>query len=572
MSDLNQFVQAQKLSLSGSGCTSTASSIVLSSFYLADGTTLAAMTDFGTIGFMTIEPGTSKEENISFTGITQNADGTATLTGVSRGLGFVAPYTAVSANQKAHAGGSVVIVSNSAPFYDRMTSKNNDETIAGLWDFTTAPTVPAGATGSQALNYTQAAAIMSGAVGTADETIYGTVKTSVAPASAGVPIAVGSNDPQFVQYFAETGVADAYVITPSPAISAYAVGQRFSFKAVNANTTASTLNVNGLGAKTIKKLAGATDLVSGDIGAGQLVTVEYDGTNFQMTSPVGNAPSAIVATDVQTFTANGTWTKPTGAKIVEVFAFGAGGSGGAGGGAAGGNSGSGGSGGAGGGFSKKIINSSLLGATETVVVGVGYTGGVGSSGGSGTNGTDGGDSTFGTNKVIAKGGAKGRGGAVSGAATTGGTGGVGGGDSHQNGGNGGAGTAYNSGGSGTAGTSTSGDISPRGGAGGGGGGSAAGGNTGATGGSFTTTYIAAGGTAGANGAGGNGTDGSTTLLVGGTGGGGGGGTAGGTYNGGNGGLYGGGGGGGSGAEWGVVTTGGDGGDGKDGLIVVITYF
>lgn len=114
---------------------------------------------------------------------------------------------------------------------------------------------------------------------------------SVAPLSAASPIAVGKNDPQFVNYFAETGAANAYVITPSPSIGAYAVGQRFSFKATNANTTASTLNINALGVKTIKKLGGATDLVIGDIAAGMIVSVEYDGTNFVMLNPVANVSS-----------------------------------------------------------------------------------------------------------------------------------------------------------------------------------------------------------------------------------------------------------------------------------------
>lgn len=91
-------------------------------------------------------------------------------------------------------------------------------------------------------------------------------------------------------YKADTGAANAYVITPSPAITAYTAGQIFSFKATNANTTASTLNVNGLGVKTIKKLGGATDLASGDIAAGMIVQCEYDGTNFIMLNPVANAP------------------------------------------------------------------------------------------------------------------------------------------------------------------------------------------------------------------------------------------------------------------------------------------
>src|ERR1035437_2096157 len=51
-------------------------------------------------------------------------------------------------------------------------------------------------------------------------------------------------------YKADTGAADAYAIAPAPAITAYTVGQVFTFKATNANlTTTNTLNVSGLGAK-----------------------------------------------------------------------------------------------------------------------------------------------------------------------------------------------------------------------------------------------------------------------------------------------------------------------------------
>ncbi len=54
------------------------------------------------------------------------------------------------------------------------------------------------------------------------------------------------------------------------------------------NTSAATLNVDSLGAKTIKKNHD-TDLASGDIEIGQKVLVSYDGTNFQMISQVANA-------------------------------------------------------------------------------------------------------------------------------------------------------------------------------------------------------------------------------------------------------------------------------------------
>ena len=68
--------------------------------------------------------------------------------------------------------------------------------------------------------------------------------------------------------------------TLTPTLTAYAVGQQFSFVAAGTNTTSMTLNINGLGAKAITR-SGATALIAGDITVGTMVTVIYDGTRFQ---------------------------------------------------------------------------------------------------------------------------------------------------------------------------------------------------------------------------------------------------------------------------------------------------
>jgi len=86
-----------------------------------------------------------------------------------------------------------------------------------------------------------------------------------------------------LDYAADTGAADAYAIALSPVLPAYITGMPIHFKAANANTGASTLNVNALGVKDIKKNYNAA-LVADDIKAGQMVTVVYDGVNFQMLS------------------------------------------------------------------------------------------------------------------------------------------------------------------------------------------------------------------------------------------------------------------------------------------------
>lgn len=84
-----------------------------------------------------------------------------------------------------------------------------------------------------------------------------------------------------------TGTND-YVVTLDPAPTSYEAGMIVSFLAQNANTYHSTLNCNGLGAKTIFKNV-YQNLVAGDISENQIVSVIYDGTNFQVVSGSGGS-------------------------------------------------------------------------------------------------------------------------------------------------------------------------------------------------------------------------------------------------------------------------------------------
>ncbi len=85
-------------------------------------------------------------------------------------------------------------------------------------------------------------------------------------------------------YGPESGAADVYVVTMDPAPIAYADGMHIEFNADNANTGAATVNVNGLGAKSLK-LGVSTNPGADYIKAGSIVVAVYDGTNFQMTQP-----------------------------------------------------------------------------------------------------------------------------------------------------------------------------------------------------------------------------------------------------------------------------------------------
>lgn len=135
MADNTKFVQAQDFKLSGGGVTSTATTINLASFKLPDGSTNITMSDFGDVGHGVLEPGTSREEIVTFTGVTQNGDGTATLTGVTRGVNFVDPYDEQSAYKQTHSGNALFRISNTSKFYSEFALKDNDESITGLWTF-----------------------------------------------------------------------------------------------------------------------------------------------------------------------------------------------------------------------------------------------------------------------------------------------------------------------------------------------------------------------------------------------------------------------------------------------------
>jgi hypothetical protein len=89
-------------------------------------------------------------------------------------------------------------------------------------------------------------------------------------------------------YAAATGSTNAYAVTLAPAISAYTAGLVINFKANAANTGAATINANSVGNVTIKK-NGSTDLAIGDIANGQIATVIYDGTYFQLCSRINSS-------------------------------------------------------------------------------------------------------------------------------------------------------------------------------------------------------------------------------------------------------------------------------------------
>jgi len=81
--------------------------------------------------------------------------------------------------------------------------------------------------------------------------------------------------------YAVVSGTDTYTATLDPVPTEYVTGQTFTLNFTNANTGASTININSLGAKPLKKQGGLA-LESGDIVASTIYTAVYDGTNFQL--------------------------------------------------------------------------------------------------------------------------------------------------------------------------------------------------------------------------------------------------------------------------------------------------
>lgn len=320
----------------GSSIGSTDTTILLSSFTEPVSNVPYTMVLLNTdIAYGTIAPRTSSSEFISFTGITQNADGSATLTGVTRGLAKKSPFTTSSTFKLPHSGQSVFILSDAPQVLNKYITLENAETITGLKTFPGGGTASAPVSGVSYTmptndleyaskkyvdNVTLAAApdatlTVKGVleVATTAEINAGTstggtgasiavrpdqlIATTVWLAAGGdnTDIAVGSGNKFVTQtgfqkavevYAASATGNDTYVITLSPVPISLVNGMRLKFKTDVGNTGAATLNVNGLGA--ISLVTGiSTALVTGDIVANQVVEVVYNSTGpvFQVLNP-----------------------------------------------------------------------------------------------------------------------------------------------------------------------------------------------------------------------------------------------------------------------------------------------
>lgn len=236
--------------LAGNGITSSASSITLQSLTVTQTGALITDAMLSDTFYITLEPGSkTKQEIVSCTTVAQNAGGTATLSGCTRGLLPFTPYTASTTYAFVHAGGSQVIFSDPPQLFNQYLAKANTEsvtgqytyastspilydgefavattslqlpyanwikqnfvnrflaeTVAGVKTFSSKPIFSAGGTSSveptaatdiATKNYVDN--VTNQGAATATESVAGISKLSVAAADANNPIVVGDNDPR----------------------------------------------------------------------------------------------------------------------------------------------------------------------------------------------------------------------------------------------------------------------------------------------------------------------------------------------------------------------------------------
>lgn len=284
-----------------SSISSTQTTITLSSFKVpVSGANMTMALMDTTIVYATISPRTSNSEFISFTGITQNSDGTATLTGVTRGLNKTAPFTESSSFKLPHAGGSQFILSDAPQVFNRYSVIANDEAITGRKQFPTGGTASAAVVGATYSAPTQDNEIATkkyvddtasfgaplATISTPGLIVLGSATQIEVGVVRGASNAyIGLTNEQYgarkiIGYARTEGSANAYTISATTAISGYATGQIVGFEASFTNTGNSTINVNGLGAKNL--FLGGTGLFPGAISTNAYIGAVYDGTEFEI--------------------------------------------------------------------------------------------------------------------------------------------------------------------------------------------------------------------------------------------------------------------------------------------------
>ena len=281
-----------------------------------DGTTLSGLYS------LTFDEGTASEEHML-----------VTMTGASgsisrRGLSRVDAYTEVTANKFVHNRGASVKVTNVSAINIQRLLNGDDSFNSPAWTGVASISglsTPTSSETTKAANIAYVNAVSIAGANDASTTVKGITEEATQAEIAAGTAAGGTSARLFANpstlaphvqsgawlYAAEDGSGsdDTYTAALTPALTAYTTGMTVLIKLTVANTGACTLNLNSLGAKTIKKYAAGAlaDTETGDIIANQSCMFYYDGTYMVLLNPTSAMPTVanlnLVSTNIGTLTA-----------------------------------------------------------------------------------------------------------------------------------------------------------------------------------------------------------------------------------------------------------------------------
>ena len=177
----------------------------------------------------------------------------------------------------------------------------NGGDVNSIFNYITAFQAWVNAGGQFKFNATLAAAIGGYPVGTVLQlntglgSVVSTVANNTQDPNSAMTGWLGWSGPAFnsATTFTATGTAPAYVLTPTSALSALALGASYVVLFSAAGTTGSnTLNVSGTGAKSLQQYNSAGSLVPATIYAGLISQCLYNGTYWIVVNAAPAAPNA----------------------------------------------------------------------------------------------------------------------------------------------------------------------------------------------------------------------------------------------------------------------------------------
>jgi hypothetical protein len=322
--------------IAGSGISPSATSITLTSFTIPQTGQKLLDADLPDTFYLTLEPGNrTKQEIVSCTTVTQNST-SATLSGCSRGLAPIFPYTASTTLAFVHNGGSQVVISDPPQLFQSLIDYVNGQFFGGVGAASeTATGTVEIATGAEA-----AASTENGTAGRLG--LPASLSTSTPPASGNYIPVTGVSDGNLAEGFLPTTLSAEYAFTSTTTFSGYVDGTVASSTTKTYTSSTTWFKPNKLRYVTVKVVGGGgggggsttVNTISGGGGGGGYCERTIPAANIanSVTVTVGAAGTAGAATGAtggtggtSSFGSHCTATGGTGGNDSAAYSGGAGG-------------------------------------------------------------------------------------------------------------------------------------------------------------------------------------------------------------------------------------------------------